>query len=873
MAFGDKTLKVTKKGKLYAVVKESTEHIGWSDDIWFVVDIASGTKLKKCWAASDAKWYLESLESGYDTPESLHTSWNGEWGQPIDMPASLKKMQQQILNPKPKKVSSQKPIGSTSTNIVETINNGTHYILKMDDGTFGVLVPSTGESKMGLKTLGGAKTSAKSMLKKMAGQKLGDMGVDAGSDAVDTLIKTYEDRVRDMYGQAAREMADKQRKFMEKFQKANADMAQSVANGDITLKEYQSWLRTQTMTQDWYRDMVDSLSNDLVAADKRAMEMLNGYVPRAYAENMNFATFQIEGDTSLKTGFSLYNESTVARLISNPNGSLLPKLPQPKVDKLKDAAWSKRKINACVTQSILQGESVPDAAKRLASVVGMSANSAMMAARTTLTAAQNLGRLDAGRRAKEMGIELKKQWIATVDSRTRYSHRQLDRETVELEETFSNGCICPADPDGEPHEVCNCRCAMRYVLPNHEYDDLPDVTKEGVAYDEWKNEHMTKLAAQKDKLQAQLDDANAHINDLKKLLPEDKNFQSKFGTNIIDGTSQVSKWSEQAVAQSEDYYFSKLQEAIAKNNQYDIDWYKKRLAQLKEYNDAGKAYHDAHLAIEPQLQRWQNVADEAKKKLAKMMKSVGPSVSPYTEQRRADAKWFKTSKDADNALRRWTGDVWKSAKRKHKESINQYTGGSYEEYNRPLNGYDGFRYSASNFVGVGNADIDQGGFGDDIRDMTRYLSNSITQQDMWLRRGEGRTALAPFFGLPAGTDMTSLSEEELRGFIGTSARIGSFQSCGTTASTGFTHKPVTIEYFVPAGSQAAYVEPFSRCGNGDGMRWDGDSDQWSLGSELETILQRGGSYTLVDFRYDSGKPTFVMEVHPEDGYWTFQQDD
>lgn len=861
-------LKVTKKGKLYAIVKDDTYYGG----DWYIVDVASGTKIKHCWSASNAKWSLDDLENGYDTPESYNTAWNSDYGKPIDMPASLKKMQQQLLNPKPKK-QAKKPIGSTSTSISEVIDNGTHYILKMDDGTFGVLIPSTGESKMGLKSLGGAKTSAKSMLKKMASQKLGEMGVDPGSDAVDTLIKTYENRVRDMYEAAASEMADKQRKFMEKFRKEQEKRLKAVSDGSMTEKEYREWLGDQTTMQTWYREMVDSLSQDLVDADKNAMRMLNGYVPRAYAENMNFSTFQLESGASLDTSFALYNESTVARLISNPEGSLLPDLPDPKVNESKDRRWSRQKISSAVAQSVLQGESVDKAASRLRSVVGMSANSAMRAARTALTGAQNLGRMDAGRRAKQMGLEFKKQWIATVDSRTRYSHREIDRETVELEDPFSNGCICPGDPNGKPHEVYNCRCAMRYVFPGHEYDDLPDVTREGVAYDDWKNERQTKLAAQKDKIQAQLDDAMAHISYLKSMLPADDDMYSKFGANIISGSSRLSDWSEDAVSKSEDFYFQKLKKAIDEGNQYDVDWYKKRLAQLKEYDDAGRAYHAAHAAMQPQIQRWQNVADNAKKKLSLIAKSAGPSMTPFTDERRANTKWFASSRDADNALRRWTGDAWKSAKMKHKEAINQYTGGSYEEYNRPLNGYDGSWYSASNFVGVGVADIDQGGYGDDIRDMTRYLRGSVTQQDMWLRRGEGRTALAPFFGFPAGTDITALSEQELRGFIGTSARIGSFQSCGTTASTGFTHKPVTIEYFVPAGSQAAYVEPFSRCGNGDGMRWDGDSDQRSLGDELETILQRGGSYTMVDFKYKDGKPTFVMEVHPEDGYWTFQQDD
>lgn len=856
---------VTKKGTKYAVVKTTETVHYWTNDYWYVIDVESGTAVKKCFSASDAKFYLQALEDG--TWDIQHFATTPVFGEPVDLPPSLQAMQNALLNPKPATVKPS-PV-QLSTTIAATEDMGAFTILEMDDGTYGVLVPSSGESRFGYKTKGGASRAGKKLANEKAAQTLQDMGIDAGTDAVETLEKVYEGRIIDVYSQAAREMADKQAKAMQEYATANAEMQRRLRAGEITQQDYDQWRRMSASNVSWYGDMTKVLSEDLTAADVKAMQMLNGYIPKAYAEGMNFATFQIEGATSIDTSFTLYNESTVARLIANPEGSLLPELPQAKADAFKDAVWSRQKISSCVTQSILQGESVPEAADRLMRVVGMSAKSAMRAARTSLTCAQNLGRLDAGRRAKNMGIDLKKQWIATVDARTRYSHREIDREAVELEEDFSNGCDCPAhlNTGSDPGEVYNCRCAMRYVLPGHEYDDLPDYTREGVAYDEWKNERTTKLAAQKDKVQAQLDEANAKVAELKKMLPPDKDFGS-----IVQGGAKASQWTPEKVASSEEFYFQKLQKAIAENNSFDIKWYKDRLAQLKEYDDAGRAYAEAHALVDAQLAKWEQKAKHAKEKL-KQIGGAGKSANAYSEERRKATRWFSSSKDADNNLRAWTGRAWQSAQLEDKKAINKYTGGAYESYNRPLNGYANGSYRAANFVGVGDVDINEEGFGNGVRAMTRYLQGSVTEQDIWLRRGEGATALAPFFGLPAGTDMTRLSESELRDLIGTSGRIGSFQSCGTTANTGFTWKPVVIEYFVPAGSQAAYVEPFSRCGYGDGMRWDGVSPQSTLGDELETILQRGGSYTLVDFRYDhGGKPTFVMEVHPEDGYWLFQQD-
>lgn len=48
-----------------------------------------------------------------------------------------------------------------------------------------------------------------------------------------------------------------------------------------------------------------------------------------------------------------------------------------------------------------------------------------------------------------MGIQLKKQWLATLDGKTRHEHRILDGQTVDVEESFQvdgSKLKCPGDP-------------------------------------------------------------------------------------------------------------------------------------------------------------------------------------------------------------------------------------------------------------------------------------------------------------------------------------------------------------------------------------------------------------------------------------------
>ena len=133
-----------------------------------------------------------------------------------------------------------------------------------------------------------------------------------------------------------------------------------------------------------------------------------------------------------------------------------------------DLAYGRRQITASVTSSILQGRSLRGIADDLQQrITTMDRTSAIRTARTAFTGAQNAGRMD----SYEMGIKLKKEWLATLDGRTRHSHAALDGEKVGTDEKFSNGCRFPGDPQGRPGEVYNCRCTMVAALDDVDTSD------------------------------------------------------------------------------------------------------------------------------------------------------------------------------------------------------------------------------------------------------------------------------------------------------------------------------------------------------------------------------------------------------------------
>jgi SPP1 gp7 family putative phage head morphogenesis protein len=185
----------------------------------------------------------------------------------------------------------------------------------------------------------------------------------------------------------------------------------------------------------------------------------------------------------------------VERLIRD-NPKLLPKYKFGKTtyERLRDKnlMWNKEKVTSAVLQGIIQGESIPKIAKRMRDVAYMDYKSSIRDARTSITSAQNAGRIEAMHRAEGLGIHQKKQWLATIDDRTRHEHRMLDGEREEIDEPFKiDGyeIMYPADPSAEPEMVYNCRCTMVTVfdgfdkkITDFDIDDrLGDMT-----YDEWK---------------------------------------------------------------------------------------------------------------------------------------------------------------------------------------------------------------------------------------------------------------------------------------------------------------------------------------------------------------------------------------------------
>jgi uncharacterized protein with gpF-like domain len=227
---------------------------------------------------------------------------------------------------------------------------------------------------------------------------------------------------------------------MREFNRLDKLKLQQVNDGLLTDGAYQSWRKEQLLLNKQAKDMIDEMAKGMTRTNQTATAVINKQTAAVFADASNFQMYQIEKGVRAVTSFSLIDVNTVARLAL---------VPQAKTRVAKDLMWNNKKIRSAIMQGVLQGESIEKISARLKTVVRMNQSMAVKTARTFVTAASNDGNLYSMQYAKDVGVKVKKMWVATLDDRTRSSHALLDGETVELDEKFSNDLMFAAVQDGE----------------------------------------------------------------------------------------------------------------------------------------------------------------------------------------------------------------------------------------------------------------------------------------------------------------------------------------------------------------------------------------------------------------------------------------
>lgn len=229
--------------------------------------------------------------------------------------------------------------------------------------------------------------------------------------------------------------------------------------------EYQKSLKTQVQT------ILDQLHTN-------NFETVSEYLTKSYEDGFIGTMYDLQGQ-----GIPLVipiDQGQVVAAIQHET-----KLSESLYTRLgKDTKELSKQIAGEISRGIASSFMYSEIARNIAGYCGISKNKSMRIARTEAHRIQCKATADAQRKAKEKGADVVKQWCATLDDRTRDTHRQLDGQIRELDEAFEVAGKKAMQPGGfgDPAEDCNCRCALlqrgRWALGNDYTKWSPDAPVE-----------------------------------------------------------------------------------------------------------------------------------------------------------------------------------------------------------------------------------------------------------------------------------------------------------------------------------------------------------------------------------------------------------
>lgn len=310
---------------------------------------------------------------------------------------------------------------------------------------------------------------------------------DYGTRARDRVEKQLELRLKKTYTEAQKDILKKLDEFTTKFKAQDTEKRRQLDEGTITPDQYADWVNRRVFVGAQWEEKVKDITDTLTDIREDDLKKIFNSELSVFATNANYQAYKMEHDIGKNFGFDLYDEDAVRNLVEKKPALLPGKIVNPK----KHNSWNQGIISNAITQGIIQGESIPKIAARIANdTANHNMRASTMYARTAMTCAQNAGRMEMLRQSKEMGIDVMKKWMSTHDSRTRDSHIRLDGQVQEVEKPFKSilgKIMFPGDPQADPADVYNCRCTLVYVYPEYDelaqYGDYPEA--QHMTFDEW----------------------------------------------------------------------------------------------------------------------------------------------------------------------------------------------------------------------------------------------------------------------------------------------------------------------------------------------------------------------------------------------------
>lgn len=124
-------------------------------------------------------------------------------------------------------------------------------------------------------------------------------------------------------------------------------------------------------------------------------------------------------------------------------------------------------VLGAISDGMTEGLGTEEIARNIRRVSQLTPFRAATVARTETHAAATFGSIESVRQAgQELGVKMLKEWLPTMDDRTRPDHVAMaNSDPIPMDEKFNVGGELmdrPGDPSASPSNTISCRCALAY---------------------------------------------------------------------------------------------------------------------------------------------------------------------------------------------------------------------------------------------------------------------------------------------------------------------------------------------------------------------------------------------------------------------------
>ncbi len=287
--------------------------------------------------------------------------------------------------------------------------------------------------------------------------------MDIAHELTDEMLETAEKKITELYTVVQK---DVEKQLIETLNK--------IETADTVAKRYANALKYNRLDS-----LKENLSSLIVNANDEAVDVMQGMWTNVYYENYNYGAYLLETGIDDIGLMNLIDKRAVSSIVT---GELTP-FSLMALDNVTDKAQVLRDLTSQLVTGISTGESNQNISKRIRTIVEKNYSQAMNIARTETTRIENNGRQDIFTYGEEKyNIEQEKEWVSTLDSRTRDTHQSADGQRVGLNEEFKVGTATGLYPGAmsEAKETCRCRCTMISHIKGVK-DNINRMT-----YSEWK---------------------------------------------------------------------------------------------------------------------------------------------------------------------------------------------------------------------------------------------------------------------------------------------------------------------------------------------------------------------------------------------------